>query len=232
MDLSREFQHFSSEESFLLKLSFQWKMLLWFLVTTSLIIGWICKSLIFSHIFKTKISEQPINILICAEQFVHLCCSSFILFNLTLTIPSNLSIGQFVDKYTGVYVSSNTYCSTYFYLSVLNGAYRVVNGLAMAIVRFLYIKKGNWVRVCPNLLISAGCLTVITTLLLINLFRLENVSNRSLFNNCMGHNQVFQVYTISVGKLFLIFYVKIKLRLADMEIPGRNSPKLKICYNL
>jgi hypothetical protein len=137
--------------------------------------------------------EQPINVLICVEQFVHLSCSSVILFSLTLSIPSGLSIGQFVEKYIGAHISSTTYCSIYFYLSVLNGVYRVVNGLAISIVRFLYIKKGGWVTGHQNLLVSAGCLIVTTSVLLIYMAKMENVSNISLFNNCIGHNQVFQV---------------------------------------
>ena len=106
-------------------------------------------------------------------------------------------------------ISSHNYCSLYFYLAVLNGVYRVVNGLAISIVRFLYVKKGGWVNGHPKMLISAGCLTVIISITMVYISKMENVSNRSLFNNCIGHNQVFQVYTTNMYYFFEPFSVYI-----------------------
>ena len=58
----------TDERSFLLQLSGSWKISILISITASLVIGWIAKALIFSHIFKTKIAEQPINALIFIDQ--------------------------------------------------------------------------------------------------------------------------------------------------------------------
>jgi hypothetical protein len=58
----------TDERSFLLQLSVPWKISILISITSSLAIGWIAKAVIFSHIFTTKIKEQPINALILIEQ--------------------------------------------------------------------------------------------------------------------------------------------------------------------
>jgi hypothetical protein len=44
------------------------KVMLWIAIAGSLGIGWLAKILIYRHIFKTSIKDQPINILILIEQ--------------------------------------------------------------------------------------------------------------------------------------------------------------------
>ena len=46
------------------------KILMWLLITGSLIVSTFAEMAIYSHIRKTKISEQPINILILSEHLV------------------------------------------------------------------------------------------------------------------------------------------------------------------
>jgi hypothetical protein len=58
----------TDERSFLLQLSGSWKSSISIAIAASLVIGWIAKALIFFHIFKTKITEQPINALIFIDQ--------------------------------------------------------------------------------------------------------------------------------------------------------------------
>ena len=85
LELWKALQNFESQESFILKLSVQWNILLWLLITTSLLIGWISKALSFGHIFKSKIKEQPIN------QYLDLCrtvCTSMPQFFYTLEFDS------------------------------------------------------------------------------------------------------------------------------------------------
>jgi hypothetical protein len=60
--------NFADERTFLLQLSGSWKISILILITSSLAIGWIAKAMIFSHIFTTKIKEQPINALIFIDQ--------------------------------------------------------------------------------------------------------------------------------------------------------------------
>jgi hypothetical protein len=44
------------------------KALLWIMMASSLLIGWSAETIIYKHIFKTGIKEQPINVLIFIEQ--------------------------------------------------------------------------------------------------------------------------------------------------------------------
>ena len=115
---------FTDERTFLLKLSFFWKMIIWITVTTSLITGWLAKSVIYNHIFKTKIKEQPINVLVFIEQLVHHFCGNFVLINITFSLPLGLSIAEMIDKYFGNLISGNMYCWVYFYIQILNITYR------------------------------------------------------------------------------------------------------------
>ncbi len=187
---------FTDERTFLLKLSFFWKTVTWFLVTGSLITGWIAKSVIYLHIFKTKIKEQPINILVLIEQLVHHFCGNFALISNTFSLPLGLSIGEMIDKYFGTIISGNTYCWVYFYTHVLNVTYRGVDGLGIALIRFLYIKKGTWLKYKfgdQRFLFLVAINIWAVCLFTVYFFGSENVSNRSIYNTCMGHNEAFEV---------------------------------------
>jgi hypothetical protein len=50
--------YFTDERSIFYKLTPAWTLIVWVIITGSLIIGWIAKYHIYRHIFKTKLSEQ------------------------------------------------------------------------------------------------------------------------------------------------------------------------------
>ena len=146
IDLTQFRIQFTNERTFLLELSFFWKVVVWISVTASLIVGWIAKFVIYHHIFQKNINEQPINVLILTEQLVHHFCGNISLLSTSLSIPMGLSIGEMIEKYFGNIISGNTYCWFYFYVQCVTVAYRGIDGLGIAIVRLLYIKKGTWVK--------------------------------------------------------------------------------------
>ena len=153
---------------------------------------------VFYTLFQIKLviilfKEQPINIFICAEQIVHYFCSTFILLNLYISIPFGYSNGQLVNKFIGDFISTNTYCWIYFYITTLNVIFRGVNGLGMAMVRFLDIGRGNWVKRHEANLVFVALSVLLLSFGLIYLYGMENVSHRSAYNNCLGHTQAFQV---------------------------------------
>ena len=188
---------FTDERTFLLKLSFFWKIIIWFSVTISLITGWIAKFVIYLHIFKTNIKDQPINALILIEELVHHFCGNFNLVSYTFSIPLGLSIGEMIEKYFGNVVSGNMYCWIYFYVQNINVVYRGLDGLGIAVFRFLYIKNGAWLKYQCGERSFLACVTItiwVISCIMIYLFGSENVSNRSNYNMCMGHNQAFEVF--------------------------------------
>ena len=195
-EFSLSILQFTDERTFLLKVSLFWKITIWICVTGSLLVGWIAKLVIYLHIFKKNINEQPINVLILIEQLVHLFCGNLVLLSTSLSLPMGLSIAEMIEKYFGDVISGNTYCWFYFYTQSLSITYRGVNGLGIAVIRFLYIKRGTWVKYNIGewtLIFWVGIKISSVSCLIIYLYGMENVSNRSLYNTCMGHSQTFEV---------------------------------------
>ena len=86
---------------------------MWLLITGSLIVGTIAKKAIYSHIFKTKISEQPINILILSEHLVRHACSIVLLASLSISLMFDGSIRQMIERFD--LMKSTSYCWFYHY---------------------------------------------------------------------------------------------------------------------
>ena len=189
-------EQFTDERTFLPKLSFFWKIIIWISVTSSLITGWFAKSVIYLYIFKTKIKGQPINVLVFIEQLVHHFCGNFVLINITFSLPLGLSIADMIEKYFGSIISGNMYCWVYFYIQTLNITYRGVDGLGIALIRFLYIKKGNWLKYKfgeRRFLLWVEITIWVVCFIMVYYFGSENISNRTIYNTCMGHNEAFEV---------------------------------------
>jgi hypothetical protein len=85
---------FKDERFFIYQLHITWKIFIWFIYSGALIIGTAAKIVLFCHIFKSKLKEQPINILIFAEQVVHHFCATFILIAPCLSLPLDISPGS------------------------------------------------------------------------------------------------------------------------------------------
>ena len=74
--------------------------------------------------------------------------------------------------------------------------YQAMDGVGIAVYRYLYIRKGAWVKYTfgeTKLLIVVGLYNVFITGLIVFLYSIENISSRSIYNMCMGHSQKFQV---------------------------------------
>jgi hypothetical protein len=130
------------------------------------------------------------------EQIVHHICGNFILINITFSLPLGLSIAGMIDRYIGNVISGNTYCWIFFYIQNLNLIYHGADGLAIAVIRFFYIKKGSWLKYKfgeRKLLLLFGITIWAFSFVMMYLYGSENISNRSLCNMCKGHTQAFEV---------------------------------------
>jgi len=187
---------FIDVRTILLKMSTEWKIIFWLAITLSLMIGWLTKSIIYSHILRTQIKEQPINILIFIEQFIHHFCGNFVLINFSVSLWIGVSIKELVVTVSGNIIDGNVYCSVMAYIHVFGAIYAEGNGLSTAIVRFLYMKKGTWLK-CKygefRLIKRVAVANILIGIFFTVLYELENISNRSVNNICKGHSQGFEV---------------------------------------
>ena len=167
---------------------------MWFLITGSLVVGTFAEMAIYSHILKTKTREQPINILILSEHLVRHTCSIVFLAPLSISLMFDGSIGQMIEMFE--LGDSTTFCWFYFVVAAFMVAYLNQNGLGIALVRLAYIKKGTWLKrefgEMKLIKIIKICVTG-SAAILTYLYSVENSSQRTSFNLCMGHTEQFQV---------------------------------------
>ena len=188
---------FSDERYFVLQLSPPMKMYVWLFMAGSLIIGSLSKFLIYTHILNSKIKEQPINVLIFIEQVIHHLCQCYVLFAICVSLPLGISPGELFEKY---FRGKEWYCWSFFYVHMLSVVYLGLDGLGIAIVRLIYIKKGTWLKYVfgeVKLLLLTGAGIAFATIILMYVYGSANKSKRSMYNYCMGHNQEFQVIIVS-----------------------------------
>ncbi len=187
---------FTDERSIIIKMSTLSKIVLWLAINVSLLVGWFSKGLIYTHIFKTNIREQPINILILIEQLIHHFCGNFVLVNFSTSLLFGLSTKELAEAVFGEHINGNTYCSILGYVQVYGAIYAEGNGLSTAIVRILYMKKGTWLK-CKygefRLIKRVAVANILIGIFLTFLYEIENISNRSVNNICKGHSQGFEV---------------------------------------
>jgi hypothetical protein len=140
---------------------------------------------------------------------VQCVCNSFVLLKFLASISFDYSISQLIVIVFGNFINGSDYCWVFYFVQLLNIVYRSVSGLGMALIRVLYIRKGTWVRFKIGetaLLGMAGAIHVVVSTLLIVLYGVDNISNRSMFNICMGYTQTFQVSASSKNLFFIINY--------------------------
>ena len=175
----------TDSRSVLLKMSSHWKILLWLTIMSSLMLGWLSKRLIYTHIFKTKIQEQPINVLILIKQVIHHFCGNLVLVNYSATLLFGLSSSELIEPF----FDSHIYCHVLGCIQVFGGIYFAGDGICIAIVRLLYVKRGSWVRyTCGEfcLVNMVAGISILNAALMTYLHSHENISNRSVYNVCMG----------------------------------------------
>ncbi len=189
---------FSDDRYIVLQLSPSMKMCAWILMASSLIIGSWAKFLMYSHILNSKIKEQPINVLILIEQVVYHFCQFYVLFPICVSLPFGISPGEMIQKYFG---GKDWYCWSFFYVHMLSVIYLALNGLGIAIIRLIYIKRGTWLKYIfgeVKLLIYTGAGIAVSTVTFMYIYGSANKSKRSMYNYCLGHNQEFQVIKFSI----------------------------------
>jgi hypothetical protein len=100
------------------------------------------------------------------------------------------------DKLLSDIVSSNTYCWLFYNSLGINFIYQGIDGIGISVIRLLYIRKGTWVKYNFGefkLLYIVALFNVMFTGVMIYGHSIENISTRSVYNTCMGHNEKFQV---------------------------------------
>ena len=158
-------------------------------------VGTFAEMVIYSHIFKTKISEQPINILILSEHLVRHICSIILMASLWISLLVDATIREMIERFE--FGNSSSYCWFFNYVGCFMVLYLNLNGLGIAIVRVVYIKQGSWLKHKfgeKKLIATVNILVTGTAVAMTYLFVVENSAKRSTFNMCMGHTEQFQVY--------------------------------------
>ena len=185
-----------SDQEFLYRLSPLCKLLLWFITLSSLAIGWIMKSVIFKYIAKTGFKDQPINLMILKEQIVHFVSGSFVLISYLMSQSMGLSVGDMIRDYSLSLITDRQYCWIFCNLQLLSNVYRGINGVGMAVVRFLYTIEGTWVRYRfgqrrffffsrASVMILSASITVF--------YCMESITNRPLYFICIGRDRNLEV---------------------------------------
>jgi hypothetical protein len=190
---------FSDKRFFLLSLPCHLKMIFWFTLTTSLIVGSIAKIAMYSHILNSRIKEQPINVLIFIEQVIHHICNFFVLFSICISYPHGMAPGEFVEMAFGKMFGREIFCEVFFNAHALNVTLLAASGLGIALIRLLYIKNGTWLKYTfgeIKFLALTGLGIAVAALTLMCMFSSANKLKRSPYLLCMGHNQEFQVLKI------------------------------------
>ena len=143
-----------------------------------------------------KLFPQPINILILINQVNNHICGTIVLFSLSLSLALGTSIRETADEFLGGFVSSNTYCWFFYQTLSFNNIYQGIDGIGISVLRYLYIKKGTWVKYKfgeKRLICLASLINMLVGFALTYMYELENISNRSSFNICKGHSHYFEV---------------------------------------
>ena len=94
------------------------------------------------------------------------------------------------------FFDSHIYCHVLGCIQVFGGIYFAGDGICIAIVRLLYVKRGSWVRyTCGEfcLVNMVAGISILNAALMTYLHSHENISNRSVYNVCMGYSHNFQV---------------------------------------
>ena len=198
-DYFEKLASFSDERFFILTLSKPLKIILWIMLAGSLIIGSIAKIIMYTHILKSRIKEQPINVLLFIEQVIHHMCNFFILFTICISLPLGISPGEIIDTYFCNIIQKEFICFLFFNAHILSVVYLAVDGLGIALIRLMYIKKGTWLKYTfgeIKLLCLTGIAIATGTMGLMSMFSSANKYKRSAYLLCMGHNQEFQVIII------------------------------------
>ena len=106
------------------------------------------------------------------------------------------SIPTVLTTLTKIQWNERNVCIANSYITYFMVSYSATNGLCIAIVRLLYIKKGSWLRYDFGEMRMIR-ITVVSSMaasaLLTIMYGHEISSNRSAYNLCMGHSHEFQV---------------------------------------
>ncbi len=190
------FNAFEAKNLLIQKLSLAWKIALWFIIFFSLVIGWKTKQLMFQHIKQKSFKDQPINWMILTEEIVHLFCGTLCLTSLLISHTMGLSVGEWINYIFNGVVTDNQYCWIFINAQLLVIVYGAVNGAGMAIVRVLFLVKGNWVRFRIGqrtfFLLSWFSVVAMSTAIMY-LFSFENVTSRPLYFICLGRDEHMEV---------------------------------------
>ena len=143
-----------------------------------------------------KLFPQPINILILINQVNNHICGTIVLFSLSLSLALGTSIRETADEFLGGFVSSNTYCWFFYQTLSFNNIYQGIDGIGISVLRYLYIKKGTWVKYKFGefkMLFIIVWLNSSVALLGLYMYNIEISASRSMYNICMGRTYNFQV---------------------------------------
>ena len=169
----------------------------------SLVSGSYFKGILYRGLFKGKLLDRPINILLLCGAVIHHSTHLIAGISLIVTIAFDVSLEETLGP---------AYCFFELCVCTFGLVNLSVGSLGIAIYRILYIRCNNWAkyRVGERLLlviILLGSLALAT--FITALFVIEPSSKRSLHNGCLGHSErahsIIIEYRRSQGMLAPIF---------------------------
>ena len=104
------------------------------------------------------------------------------------------------DEFLGGLVSSNSYCRFFYHMASLNMVYQGLDGIGISVMRYLYIKKGTWIKYTfgeMKLLVIIVLVNILVAFLELYVYNIEITATRSMYNICMGRTYNFQVRTLN-----------------------------------
>ena len=189
-------QDTSNDKAPLISLSSEVKVSLAVVMTLSLLIGTLCKGIMYVYVSTTN-KKRPINTLIITSAIVHHATH---LFSGTWYILVLL-----VDSPLGDLLGSGS-CNVMMSIGVFGLVYLNVGSLGISVYRILYIKRELFVKnvIGENrLLVIILSTTLVLTGLATELFMAQETAEKTGINMCTGlsvtQTQIYNTYNLRIG---------------------------------
>ena len=156
----------------------------------------IFKYVTYKSIFKMKINDRPINVLIMLNQVIDHIISSLIILNFLTMVPYGTSSVVFLERFLPFQINSFILCSSLAYLIIFWISYSNSSCLGIALYRVLLVTRSNFVTTkvgINNLLLFFIAGSVVISFMTTVLFGYGEAYGRTSFNSCLGVSETFQV---------------------------------------
>ena len=158
----------------------------------------VMKCVIYKSIYRMKIHERPINLLIILNQVIDHIISSLFVLNFLCMAPFGTSSVAFLEIFLPLSINSSTFCWTLCYLTAFWISCSSYIGLGIALYRMLFVTKLHfvWFKIGSNILVVLFVMVALVCSFLTTVwYGNEEAYGRTAFNNCQGVSEKYQVKT-------------------------------------